>query len=106
MQYNNSQYLLNIGQSKWIKIINKILKNGEIMEEKDPLQIIKERYRDEEVRGDQAKAARIAKVSTPHIPNALAKEKWCDLTGSERKVMLALKKVLDTRKKEEAELLN
>lgn len=76
------------------------------MEEKDLLQIIKERFEKEGVVGDKSEAARRVKVSTPNVANGLAKEKFSDLTKSEKKAIISLRKVLDERKMEEEEALN
>lgn len=70
--------------------------------DKDQLQILKERYEREGLTGDLAEAARKGKVSGPNSSTAMAKQKWTELTKSERKAMLGLRKVLDDRKKEES----
>lgn len=73
------------------------------MSEKDKLQIIKDRYKMEGKRNDQAKAAKMARVTPPNLSTGLSKDKWKDLTESERKGVMKLIKILNQRKKENAE---
>ena len=69
----------------------------------DRLQILKERFEKEKMNGDLSEAARMAKVSPPNASTGLARESWDKLTKSERKAMICLRKILDERKREEAE---
>lgn len=72
----------------------------------DKLQILKERFENEKMNGDLSEAARMAKVSPPNASTALTRDSWNKLTKSERKAMICLRKILDNRKAEEAEVFN
>ncbi|QIK58769.1 hypothetical protein G7050_02500 [Dysgonomonas sp. HDW5A] len=73
------------------------------MEEKDKLQIIKERFKAEGLDGDLAEVARKAKTSSPTILRALEKEKYKDIKSKKQiKGLRVLVKILNDRKKEEA----
>lgn len=74
------------------------------MKEKDKLEIIKERFELEGMTGDQAEAARKAKLSPPNVTTGLARESWNKCTKSEKSVLIQLIKILDKRKEEEARL--
>ena len=75
------------------------------MEEKDKLQIIKERFKAEGLDGDLAEIARKANTTSPTILRALEKEKYKDIKSKKQiKGLRVLIKLLNNRKKEEAEL--
>lgn len=76
------------------------------VEPKDSLVLLKERYEAEKKTGDLSEAARNAKLSPPNASTALAKSKWNDLTKSERRTMICLKKILDLRKQEEEAIMD
>lgn len=73
------------------------------MEEKDKLQIIKERFKAEGLDGDLAEAARKAKTSSPTILRALEKSMYKDIKSkTQLRGLRSLVKILNDRKKEEA----
>lgn len=74
------------------------------MEEKDKLEIIKERFEAEGLDGDLAEAARKAKTSSPTILRALEKEKYKDIKSKTQiRGLRCLIKILNDHKKEEVE---
>lgn len=68
------------------------------MEEfKDPLEIIKERIKNERRRNDKSKACLKAGVSPSTYENALKKEKYSELTNGEEAALLAHIGILNER---------
>lgn len=72
----------------------------------DMLESLKIRFENEKKNGDLSEAARMAKVSMPNASTGIAKECWKDLTKSERKAMICLRRLLDKRQEEELEMVN
>lgn len=72
----------------------------------DMLESLRIRFEDEKKNGDLSEAARMAKVSMPNASTGIVKSLWKDLTKSERKAMICLRKILDKRKEEELEMAN
>lgn len=67
------------------------------MEEKDLLDIIKERIKAESRWGDKAKACKNASISPTTYEKAILKERFDDLTDGEEKVLSAFISILDER---------
>lgn len=70
---------------------------------KDKLDLLRERYEKLGKNGDLSEAARRAKVANPQSSTALARKCWDDLKPAERKCMVSLIKILNTREVEEKE---